>query len=44
MICKRCGRYNPDYKEVCMYCGTHFEKDKKSDFYSEKFDPRVWTV
>ena len=38
MVCKRCGRYNPDYKEVCMYCGLHFEKnDNQNNFYSEKF-------
>ena len=25
MICKRCGKYNPDSKTICAYCGCSLE-------------------
>ena len=23
MYCKRCGKYNPEYTKVCLYCGSN---------------------
>lgn len=36
MICKKCGKYNPDYAQACMYCGGALatrEELKQSGFY-----------
>ena len=36
MFCSSCGKYNPDFKPVCSYCGGELvEKDKNVD--QEKF-------
>lgn len=28
MVCKNCGRYNPDEKVECVYCGNSLEKNE----------------
>lgn len=34
MVCKKCGKYNPDYSKVCMYCGESLEQGQtKKSFY-----------
>ena len=30
MICNNCGRYNPDTKKECPYCGNSLEKNEVS--------------
>ena len=36
MFCKKCGKYNPSYNKVCMYCGGELEerKPEKESFYN----------
>ena len=37
MFCKKCGKYNPSYNKVCMYCGGELEEkepEKKEGFYN----------
>ena len=35
MICKKCGKYNPDHNQVCMYCGGVLgEKKEENSFYN----------
>ena len=40
MYCKKCGKYNPSYNNVCMYCGGELVKEapkeepKKEGFYN----------